>query len=167
MKLDENGQITVELLLLIGFLIIMIITIVNIVDKENELNIAMAAARDGAYEGINTNGLAIYSKESYDNYTKDLDKANIMNRKNIKIINISKTEKGLDGLNKTRIQIKVYLTSPNVKTKKEKDSLGDRVNYNIRKSITKSFKTENISNKLYNPAFSKKYSFTTADVEWI
>ena len=83
------------------------------------------------------------------------------------IINIKKTEKGKDSLNKTRIQLKVYASSPNIQTKEEKESLGERINYNMRKSIVDSFKSENISNKLYNPAFSDSYSFTTANVEWV
>ena len=80
---------------------------------------------------------------------------------------IKKIEKGKDTLNKTRIQLKVYASCPNIQTLEEKESIGDRINYNMRKSIVKSFKNENITNKLYNPAFSDSYSFTTANVEWV
>ena len=128
---------------------------------------AMASAKNGAFEGAYTNGLAIYPKESYDNYSKDDKKEGLLNSKNIKIIKISQTIKGKDSFNKTRIQLKVYASSQEIKTKEEKESAGDRINYNMRKSITNSFKTENITNRLFNPAFSNKYSFTTANVEWI
>ena len=40
-----------------------------------------------------------------------------------------------------------------MKTKEDKAAIGDRINYNVRKSITQSFKSENITNKLFNPAF--------------
>jgi hypothetical protein len=90
-----------------------------------------------------------------------------MNVKDIKIINISQSIKGKDTFNRTRIQLKIYASSPTIKTKEEKESMGDRINYNVRKSITNSFKTENISNKLFNPAYSNKYSFTTANVVWV
>ena len=167
MKIDNNGQITVELLLLISFALITTILLANVIIDANELNIAMASARNGAFEGSSSSGLAIFPKESYDNYSRDYKKLSLMNRKNIKIIKITQTNKGKDKLNKTRIQLKVYASSPVLKSKEEKESTGDRINYNIRKSISNSFKTENITNRLFNPAYSNKYSFTTANVEWV
>ena len=167
MKIDEKGQITVELLLLISFALITTIMLANAIMDSNELNIAMASARNGAFEGISSSGLAIYPKESYDNYSKDPKKQSLMREKNINIVKISQTIKGKDNFNRTRIQLKIYASSPNIKTKEEKESIGDRINKKERKSITKSFKTENITNRLFNPAFSNKYSFTTANVVWV
>ena len=167
MKINEKGQITVELLLLISFTLITTILVANTIMDTNELNIAMASARNGAFEGISSNGLAIYPKETYDNYSKDPKKASLMRTKNIKIVKISQSTMGKDSFNKTRIQLKIYAYSPDVNTKEEKESVGDRINYNVRKSIVNSFKTENITNRLFNPAFSNKYSFTTANVVWI
>lgn len=167
MKLDKKGQITVELILIISFTLITIIIVSNLALEANELNIAIASARNGAFEGISSNGLAIYPKESYDTYSKDPKKVSLMKTKNIKIVKITQSIKGKDKFNKTRIQLKVYASSPQIKTKEEKESAGDRINYHVRKSITNSFKTENITNRLFNPAFSNKYSFTTANVLWI
>ena len=160
--MDEKGQITVELLLLISFTLITAIILANVVFDTNELNVAMISARNGAFEGISSNGLAIYPKESYDNYSKDPKKQSLMRMKSIKIVKITQSIKGKDNFNRTRIQLKIYASSPDVKT-----SVGDRINYNVRKSIANSFKTENITNKLFNPAFSNKYSFTTANVVWV
>lgn len=165
--LDEKGQLTVELLLLISFALIAAIILANAIMDTNELNIAMISARNGALEGISSSGLAIYPKESYENYSKDPKKQSLMKTKNIKIVKITQSIKGKDTFNKTRIQLKIYASSPHVKTKEEKESAGDRINYNVRKNIANSFKTENISNKLFNPAFSNKYSFTTANVVWV
>ena len=167
MKTDDKGQITVELILILSFIIIIIISITSIAGSANELNMAMLAAEQGALNGASSNGLAIFPQESYKNYSSNIDKQGILNPKNIHIINIKKIEKGKDALNKTRIQLKVYASCPNIQTREEKESIGDRINYNMRKSIVDSFKSENISNKLYNPAFSDSYSFTTANVEWV
>ena len=167
MELDNKGQITVELILILSFILIIIISITSIAGSANELNLAMLAAEQGALNGASGNGLAIFPQEAYKNYSSNIDKQGILNPKNIHIINIKKTEKGKDALNKTRIQLKVYASCPNIPTREEKESIGDRINYNMRKSIVKSFKSENISNKLYNPAFSDSYSFTTANVEWV
>ena len=139
----------------------------NVALDTNELNVAMTSARNGAFEGVSSNGLAIYPKESYDNYSKDPKKQSLMRMKNIKIVKITQSIKGKDNFNRTRIQLKIYASSPDIKTKEEKESAGDRINYNLRKSIANSFKTENITNKLFNPAFSNKYSFTTANVIWV
>ena len=167
MKMDKKGQITVELLLLISFTLITAIILANVALDTNELNVAMVSARNGAFEGVSSNGLAIYPKESYDNYSKDPKKQSLMRMKNIKIIKITQSIKGKDNFNRTRIQLKIYASSQDVKTKEEKESVGDRINYNARKSIANSFQTENITNKLFNPAFSNKYSFTTANVVWV
>ena len=167
MKIDKKGQITVELLLLISFALITAILLANAIIDANELNVAMASARDGAFEGISSNGLAIYPKESYDNYSKDTKKQPLLREKSIKIIKINQTIKGKDNFNRTRIQLKIYASSSDVRTKEEEEAVGDRINYNVRKSITESFKSENITNKLFNPAISNKYSFTTANVVWV
>ena len=167
MKIDKKGQITVELLLLISFALITAILLANAIIDANELNVAMASARDGAFEGISSNGLAIYPKESYDNYSKDTKKQPLLREKSIKIIKINQTIKGKDNFNRTRIQLKIYASSPDVRTKEQKEAVGDRINYNVRKSITQSFRSENITNKLFNPAISNKYSFTTANVVWV
>lgn len=166
MKIDKKGQISVELLLLITITIIVIISLSITINNTNELNKAMASARTGAIEGATINGLAIYPKESYEDY-EDSSQNSIMHTKNIKIIKIEKTIKEKDVFNKTRIQLKIYASSPDLKTKKDKELTGDRINYNARKSISKSFNSENISNKLYNPSFTPHYSFTTTNVQWV
>ena len=47
------------------------------------------------------------------------------------------------------------------------DLIGDRINYNLRKSIALSFNSTKSTNKLYNPVFSPHYVFTTANVGWV
>lgn len=166
MKIDKKGQISVELLLLIAIIIIITITLSITIANENELNKAMASARNGAIEGATINGLAIYPKESYEEY-ENSSHHSIMNSNNIKIIKIEKTIQDKDVYNKTRIQLKIYASSLDLKTKQDKESAGDRINYNARKSISNSFNIGNISNKLYNPSFTPHYSFTTTNVQWV
>jgi hypothetical protein len=49
----------------------------------------------------------------------------------------------------------------------DRECIGDRINYYVRRSICKSFKTENLTNIYYNPAFSDNYFITTYDVGWV
>lgn len=163
---DNKGQISVELLLLISIIIIIIIGVSITLNNETELTKAMASARQGATEGSSINGLAIYPKESYDEYiSKNLD--SMTHTKSIKIIKIDKKVQDKDALNKTRIQLKIYAHCQDIKTTNEKETAGDRINYNVRKSISTSFNTQNLSNALFNPAYTPHYSFTTANVQWV
>ena len=60
MELDNKGQITVELILILSFILIIIISITSIAGSANELNMAMLAAEQGALNGASGNGLAIF-----------------------------------------------------------------------------------------------------------
>ena len=72
MKLDDKGQITVELILILSFIIIIIISITSIAGSANELNMAMLAAEQGAFNGASGNGMAIFPQESYKNYSGNI-----------------------------------------------------------------------------------------------
>ena len=69
--------------------------------------------------------------------------------------------------NKKRIQFKVYAKSSKEFNSDELVSIGDRINYNLRKSVAISFNSTDATNKLYNPVFSQHYVFTTANVKWV
>ena len=166
LKTENNGQISMEFILLIGISFILILSLATFLNNENELNIAMAAARNGAIEGANMDGVAIYPKSSFDDYSNN--NQILTYPSSVKIIKIEKTNNGFhDVYNRTRIQLRVYASSPDLKTTSDKNSAGDRINYYVRKNIANSFKTENLSNNLYNPSFSTNYVFTTANVQWV
>ncbi|MDR1819448.1 MAG: hypothetical protein LBR15_04280 [Methanobrevibacter sp.] len=161
---EENGQLSVEYLLLISFVMIGVIGISIILD-ENELNTIISSARVGVDEGIAIDGLSVYPKETFDNYL--LKNPQLTYPQNIKILKIVKTDIGFDQVHsKKRIQFRVYASSSYLKSS-DRNSAGDRINFNIRKAISTTFKTENYSNSLYNPCFSNNYIITTGDVQWI
>lgn len=161
---DRSGQISGEYLLLIGSVVIVLILSVVFIAGEEELNIAMAAASDGASKG--TTSFQIYSKDAYDEYLKS--KTDLLSPYSVEIVNVSYSELGYDNVyDKQKIQFKVYATCSKDLNKKDLDSIGDRINYNLRKSIATSFNTSNVGNKLYNPVFSNHYVYTTANVKWV
>ncbi|KZX11720.1 hypothetical protein [Methanobrevibacter curvatus] len=165
-KIGKHGQISIELLLLIGVFIIISISIGIITNNENELNIAIISAFKGADEGANIDGTGIYTKTAFDNYNQN--NKILTYPQTIKIIKIDKKDNGYDSnYQKRKIQLKVYAHSSNLKNNNDKDSAGDRINHYLRKSISTSFNTTHLSNSLYNPSFSNKYIFTTANVVWI
>ncbi|WP_458456786.1 hypothetical protein [Methanobrevibacter sp.] len=163
---DENAQISAELLFLFGTLIMIVMISAVFVYEEQELNIAMAAAKTGITEGLATSSSAVYPSETYDDYSNS--KTALLYPYSVEIVNISYAEVGHDSsYDKKRIQFKVYARASHRFDGDELTSVGDRINYNLRKSIAISFNTTRASNKLYNPAFSPHYVYTTANVKWV
>ena len=145
--------------------IILMISIVFIAG-ENELTTAMAAARNGAIEGLATSSSAIYPEDTYRDYSNS--KTSLLYPYSVEIVNISYSDLGLDkNYDKKRIQFKVYAKTSDRFDSKELVSIGDRINYNLRKSVAVSFNSTQSTNKLYNPVFSPHYVYTTANVKWV
>lgn len=164
--IDDNGQISAELLFLFGVLILIVMLSLIFIASQNEMNIAMTAAKHGVLEGVTTSSSAIYPKDTFRDY--ESSKTSLLYPHSVEIINISYTELGKDiNYDKKKIQFKVYAKSSQRFDSKELDSIGDRINYNLRKSIATSFNSTESTNKLYNPVFSPHYVFTTANVKWI
>ncbi|WP_407392856.1 hypothetical protein [Methanobrevibacter sp.] len=164
--IGNKGQMSAELLILLGSLIIILMISVVFIAGEHELNIAMGAARNGAVEGAAASSLAIYPEDIYKDYSNS--KAGLLHPYSVEIVNVSYVEDGWDnGYNKKKIQFRVYAKTQDKFTKKELVSIGDRINYNLRKSIAISFNTTKATNKLYNPVFSPHYVYTTANVKWV
>ena len=163
---DKNGQISAEFLFLFGTLIIIVMISIVFIAGENELNMAMAAARNGAIEGLATSSAGIYPTDAYRDYSES--KANLLNPYSVEIVNVTYAELGMDNnYGKKRIQFRVYAKTSERFDNKELVSIGDRINFNIRKSIAITFNSTSSTNKLYNPVFSKHYVFTTANVKWV
>ncbi|WP_424355645.1 hypothetical protein [Methanobacterium sp. MBAC-LM] len=164
--MELKGQVSLELIMIIGFILILILGIASFLGTDNELNQVMSAARSGAIEGANTDSFAIYPEETFKNYT--IEHMRLLNPSSVKIIKIDYTNQGFDEkYNKTKIQLRISASAPSVTDISDRNVLGDRVNFYVRKSICGSFSTSNQTNDLFNPAFSNRYVLTTADVTWI
>lgn len=162
---DEKGQLSGGYMLLVGSLIVVLMISIFMIANENELNIAMAAAKSGADEGVASSSSAIYPKETFNEYD---DMESLKHPYSVSIVNVSYNSSGIDeNYGKQKIQFKVYAKASADYNKKELDSIGDRINYNLRKSVATSFNTTDSTNKLYNPVFSNNYVFTTANVVWV
>lgn len=163
---DNNGQISAEFLFLFGVLIVIIMISIVFISGENELNTAMEAAKNGVVEGLATSSSAIYPDDTYREYSNR--KEDLLMPYSVDIINISYKEFGFDnGYDKKRIQFQVYAKTSDRFDGDELISIGDRINYNLRKSIAVSFNTTSATNNLYNPVFSPHYVYTTANVKWV
>ena len=163
---DDRAQISGEFIFLTGIMILIAILSIGFIAGQNELNMAMSAARSGVDGGIAESSSAIYPADAYDDY--DNSKSNLLYPYSVDVVNISYKELGMDSnYGKKKIQFKVYAKASKQYSKSELDSIGDRINYNLRKSIAICFNSTSSTNKLYNPVFSPHYVFTTANIKWV
>lgn len=164
--IDNAGQISIEFLFLFGVMILILMIAVAFIASENELNIAMSAARSGAIEGGATSSMTIYPTDTFRDYSRS--KENLLMPYSVEIINVSYEDLGYDvNYDKNWVQFNVYAKTDDRFDSDELVSIGDRINYNLRKSIATSFNSTASTNRLYNPVFSPHYVYTTANVKWI
>ena len=164
--IDNKGQISAEFLFLFGVLLLIMMLTVAFVVQEHELNQAMASARNGVNEGLATSSSAIYPEDTYRDYSTS--KTSLLYPYSVDIVNISYSDLGYDvSYDKKWIQFTVYAKTSDKFKADELVSIGDRINYNLRKSIALSFNSTQSTNKLYNPVFSPHYVYTTANVKWV
>ncbi|NYB52578.1 MAG: hypothetical protein HVN35_08485 [Methanobacteriaceae archaeon] len=162
---DFKGQLPIEFLMILGFSIMILFPLAINIKDSSELNQAMSSARAGALEGSLSDGFAIYPDKTFDDYA--FEHQRLLNPSSVKIINIDYINQGFNPTyQKTKIQLRIHASSSSVKDKTDRNCLGDRINYYVRKKICETFRTENLTNSVFNPAFSSKYVFTTADVYW-
>jgi len=162
---DTQGQLPIEFLLVVGLSVMILFPLTISLSDANELNQAMTAVRDGAFHGAILDGLAIYPDEAFLDYTREHKR--LLNPSPVKIIKIDYINQGYNPTyQKTKIQLRIHASAPSVTDKSDRNCLGDRINFYARKKICESFGTQNLTNKVFNPAFSHKYVFTTTDVRW-
>lgn len=164
--MDYKGNVAIEYILIAGMAFIITLMITSFIVNEQELNQAIGAAKTGATEGKIINSFAIYPVETFKTY--ESQKPDLVTPSSIKIVKIESINQGYnENYGKTKIQLRAYVSCHTVSKPEDRNSLGDRINFHMRKSISQSFSTENLTNSIYNPAFSPKYVYTTADVKWV
>ncbi|WP_296874721.1 TadE/TadG family type IV pilus assembly protein [uncultured Methanobrevibacter sp.] len=164
--IDNTGQVSAEFLFVFGVLILIVMLSIVFVSDQQELNIAMSAARSGAIEGVGTSSSAIYPEDTFRDYS--YDKESLLMPYDVRIVNVSYNDLGYDvNYEKNWIRFEVYAKTSDRFDSDELVSIGDRINYNLRKSLALSFNSTASTNKLYNPVFSNHYVYTTANVKWV
>lgn len=165
LKNDIQGQLPIEFLIVVGFSLLIIFPLAISLSDSNELNQAISASRVGALQGALSDGLAIYPDDAFKDY--ELEHLRLINPSGVKIIKIDYLNQGFNpSYQKTKIQLRIHASAPSITEKSDRNCLGDRINFYARKKICESFRTQNLTNAVFNPAFSDNYVFTTTDVQW-
>lgn len=164
--IDNKGQVSAEFLFVFGVLILIVMMSIVFIAGQNELNMAMSAARNGVNEGFATSAGAMYPDDAFLEYSTS--KKRLLMPYSVDIVNISYTDLGYDvNYDKKWIQFEVCAKTSSRFDSDDLVSIGDRINYNLRKSIAISFNSTESANNLYNPVFSQHYVYTTANVKWV
>lgn len=163
--MDDKGQLSIELIFLVGILTIVLVLSSIFILHEHELTTAMTAARNGVNEAITLNSIAVYPIQTFNEY--EMEKEKLLYPRTIKLVHLNYTKMNYEMEGKEKIQFNVSVTTPDDLSNSEKDALGERINFYLRKSVANSFNSENLTNKLYNPVFSNHYIYTTANVKWV
>ncbi len=136
--LDKKAQAGIELLIFVGVFLILSITLVPYVLKNNELNIALTCARDGATYGLHVLklGYNVSNEQSLAKYSENLklDK--------VEILYIGKSEE------KRKYRIKAIISGCDNLNSSEKSSL-----YALLRNFMKSYVSYCVSEK-YSGGFS-------------
>lgn len=163
--MDYQGQISIEFMMIMATIPMMLLLMATFTCESSELTLAMAAARNGATQGASLDSLAVYPDQAFSNYSQKNQRLLLPSR--VQILGIEYQNQGYNPVyQKTKIQIRAYASDPTLKTRDDKNCMGERINYYIRKSIAGTFQTDHMSNSVFNPAFSHRYYYTTADVKW-
>ena len=163
--MDRRGQISIEFMMIVAVIPLVVLLLGSLTSESSELTLAMAAARNGATQGANLNSMAFYPDQAFSNYTNKNQRLLLPSK--VRIIKVEYKNQGYNSVyQRTKIQIRVYASDPTLKNHDDQNCMGERINYYVRKSISGSFQTDYLTNNAYNPVFSHRYYYTTADVRW-
>jgi hypothetical protein len=164
--MGDHGQISAEYVMIMGIGIVTTLLFAHASFEAIELNTLMSSARNGVTEGIAMDSMAVYPSETFKKYSESYPRLKTCSR--LVYIETKCLNMGYDrSYQKTKLKIKIRASAPDQMTQYERNCLGDRINYYVRKNICKAFKTEDMTNVYYNPAFSDHYIITTSNVEWL
>lgn len=163
--MDRRGQISIEFMMIVAVIPLVVLLLGSLTSESSELTLAMAAARNGATQGANLNSMAFYPDQAFSNYTNKNQRLLLPSK--VRIIKVEYKNQGYNSVyQRTKIQIRVYASDPTLKNHEDQNCMGERINFYVRKSISGSFRTDYLTNNAYNPVFSHRYYYTTADVRW-
>lgn len=164
--MDNKGIFTIENILIMGFSIIIIFSVAPLISENSELNTCMAAVRSEIFVGAEIDSLAVYPEIKFQEY--GMKHQRLRGQSTVTFCGMTYKNQGYNPVyKKSMIQIKIYASTPSLNDARDRNCVGDRLNFYARKSICEAFKTENLTNDYYNPAFSDNYMITTGEVEWV
>ncbi|BAM69768.1 MULTISPECIES: hypothetical protein [Methanothermobacter] len=160
-----RGQAAAEYMMLAGFSVLLALIFAGQIQLQLELMEAHSAARTGASEGAFTDTIAVYPGVTFDEYQSL--KPELLEPSSVRVVRVELIEDGYSSTyGRRKFRLRAWLSGPPMKPSL-RESISDRVNFCIRRSISRTFGTENLTNTYHNPAFSDHYVFTTSEAIWV
>jgi uncharacterized protein (UPF0333 family) len=156
--MNNEGQITVEYILLIAMIMLIVLLTASVLVKESEKNTILNSAQIGAQIGVDKNAYAMYYNDTFKEYEENYVK--LLYPSELKVINITMNE-----MNDT-LRLKAYIHTNNYLTNNERYIVGSRINYYIRKTVSETFNQEN-NDLFYNNLKSYNFKIETEEVGWV
>jgi uncharacterized protein (UPF0333 family) len=156
--MNNEGQITVEYILLIAMIMLIVLLTASVLVKESEKNTILNSAQIGAQIGVDKNAYAMYYNDTFKEYEENYVK--LLHPSELKVINITMNE-----MNDT-LRLKAYIHTNNYLTNNERYIVGSRINYYIRKTVSETFNQEN-NDLFYNNLKSYNFKIETEEVGWV
>lgn len=156
--MNNKGQISVEYMLLLSIIIVILVITANTILEENSKNTILTSAQIGAQIGVDKNAYAMYYNDTFNNYQSNYPK--LINPTEIKVIMINMSETN------NELELQVVLHSNTYLNSNEKNAVGSRVNYYVRKSISETFGIQN-HDLYYENIKINKYEINTKTVKWV
>jgi len=161
----DRGQAAAEYMMLAGISALLAILFAGQIQLQLELMEAHTAARTGASEGALTDTIAVYPGVTFDEYQSS--KPELLEPSSVRVVRVELTDDGYSSTYRMRkFRLRAWLSGPPMKPSL-RESISDRVNFCMRRSISRTFGTENLTNTYHNPAFSDHCVFTTSEAVWV
>nr|WP_255772523.1 hypothetical protein [Methanothermobacter sp. K4] len=130
-----------------------------------ELLAAHSAAKTGALEGVTTDTLAVYPGVTFEEYQNQ--KPSLLQPSDVRVLRVEMIDEGYSSTyGRRKFRLRAWLSGPPMEPSL-RESLSDRVNFCMRRSISRTFRTENLTGTYHNPALSDHYVFTTSEAVWV
>ncbi|QHN08153.1 hypothetical protein [Methanothermobacter sp. THM-2] len=160
-----GGQVPIEYLLLTGAGLLIATLIAVQAGMQLELMAAHSAAKTGALEGVTTDTLAVYPAVTFEEYQNQ--KPVLLQPSDVRVLRVELIDEGYNSTyGRRKFRLRAWLSGPPMESSL-RESLSDRVNFCMRRSISRTFRTENLTGTYHNPALSDHYVFTTSEAVWV
>lgn len=160
-----RGQAAAEYMMLAGISVLLAIIFAGQIQFHLELMEAHSAARTGASEGATADTLAVYPGVTFEEYQSA--KPELLDPSSVRVVRVEMIDDGYSSTYRMRkFRLRAWLSGPPIKPSL-RESISDRVNFCMRRSISRTFGTEKLTNTYHNPAFSDHYVFTTSEAVWV
>lgn len=148
---EPNAQVAIEFIIIVGIVLLIVVAVTPTILKQQELNKAVSAARDGAAFGASMRGMGYY--------TSNIQPENRNPQGIVKIKEIIPNSQGIEAsTGKEKYQIRIRAVSPNYLSENYKSTIESSIENYARSYVNYAF--TGVYQGGFNPVYTSYYRFT-------